>query len=97
MNAAGADTPGDSASAIPTDATGMYKTDETGELLCQESLEGGLVVQKSKEVGLPSGGSNGISNDGHTEAITTLGLPSGVSRHMPNMLRLHPESSILAS
>jgi hypothetical protein len=60
VNAAGADTPDDSAAATPADATGVYATDETGELLCQESLEEGLVVQKSKEADLPSGGSNGI-------------------------------------
>ena len=71
VNAAGADTPDDSAAATPAYATGVYATDETGELLCQESLEEGLVVQKSKEADLPSGGSNGISNDGHIEATTT--------------------------
>ena len=84
VNAAGADTPDDSTAATPADATGVYATDETGELLCQESLEEGLVVQKSKEADLPSGGSNGISNDGHIEATTTTRETCNFSSPPPN-------------
>ena len=71
VNAVGADTPDDGAAATPADATGVHATNETGELLCPESLEEGLVVQKSKEADPPFGGNNGVSNDGHIEATTT--------------------------